>query len=601
MAYIKTVTKAIKNESYVFQSISYISSSVSKINNNEKCYKISYNLCVSDTPTALANEFRNTRIAFNKNDKILSHQLVQSFSKNDNVTPELAHKIGLELIKKSMLKNFQIVMSTHIDTECVHNQFIINSVSPIDGRKFQDNKKTIRLLRKLSDELCYKYNLSVIDDSYISKYSPIDQATKQTAYKGKSWKIQLVKDIDTALEICKSKEEFIKLFKSYDYEIRYTDNNITFKKSGEKKGIRADTLAKQFGQKYSKKSIDKKFNVTSTTQNNKTKTKRTAHQTVRYFNALSLEEWEKFKKHYKVKNNFKIKNNYFFNSVVFSRNPFIFTLRLLRYLFCKNAKVSRLRTYEKYKVTKYNNQKILTKIIGNISYGALINAPSENCEIKLYSYQIAKLLNNNILLSAKINVDTGTGIVTVKRAELKNIAKSLNINYEQLSAQADNIGTRKKQHQLKRKNGKLSYLILNAEQVSQLKLHCIDIVCYDKGEDKFNVAFSPFDKEKVINCLYPNHKQDNADSFYIRNAKLNQEIKKKAKETGEKICYKIVLSNQYKALKETALEFAVFRQKDGKYNVVFLESNKSKIEKALRGLTNVENNGTSHTTNKKLY
>lgn len=600
MAYIKTVTQTIKNENYVFQSISYISSPVSKINNNEKCYKVSYNLCVSDTPSVLANEFKNTRIAFNKNDKILSHQLVQSFAKDDNITPELAHKIGLELIEKTMLKKFQIVMSTHIDTECVHNQFIINSVSPIDGKKFLDNKKTISLLRKKSDELCYKYNLSVIDDGYVSKYSPIDQATKQTAYKGKSWKIQLVKDIDTALENCKSKDEFIEFFKSLNYEIQYTDKNITFKKIGEKKGIRADTLAKQFGQKYSKKSIDKKLNVKNTQKNKTSATKRTAQQTVRYFDTLSLEEWEKFKKQYKVKNDFKINNSYYFSSVFFSRNPFIFTLRLLRYLFCRNTKVSRLRTYEKYKVTEYNNQKVLTKIIGSISYGALINAPSENCEIKLYSYQIAKLLNDNIILSAKVNVETGTGIVTVKRAELKNIAKFLNINYEQLSAQANNIDTRKKQHQLKRKNGKLSYLILNTEQVSQLKLHCIDIVCYEKGEDNFNVAFSPFDKEKVLNCLYPNYKQDNPDSFYIRNAKLNQKIKKKAKATGEKICYKIVLSNQYKTLKETALEFAVFRQKDGKYNVVFLESDKSKIEKVLRGDTNVENSTSSYYANKKL-
>lgn len=594
MAYVKTANPQIKSEAHMSESIEYLTK-------KEKAYKISYNLCISNTPSTLENEFRNTRITFNKNNGILAHQLIQSFAKDDNITPELAHKIAIELIDNTLLNNYQIMIVTHTDTEHIHNQFLINSVSPLDGKKFQGNKKTISLIRKKSDELCYKYNLSVIDDSYISKYSPIDQATKQTAYKGKSWKIQLVKDIDTAFENCKNKDEFIEFFKNLNYEIRYTDNHITFKKSGEKKGIRADTLAKQFGQKYSKKSIEKKLNVKNNTNDNKAETKRTAQQTVRYFNALSNKEWEKFKKQYKTKNNYKIRNKNYFSSVFFSRNPFIFTLRLLRYLFFKNKKVSKLRKYEKYKVTRYNNQKTLTKIIGNISYGALINAPSENCEIKLYSYQIAKLLNDNILLSAKINVNTGTGILTVKKADLKDIAKSLNINYEQLSEQAVHISTRKQHHQLKRKDGKLSYLILNSEQISQLKLHCIDCVCYDKGEDKFNVAFSPFDKEKVLNCLYPNRKQDNADNFYIRNAKLNQEIKKKAKETGEKICYKIVLSNQYKALKETTLEFAVFRQKDGKYNVVFLESDKSKIEKVLRRVGNVDTKTSSNTNsiNKK--
>lgn len=37
--------------------------------------------------------------------------------------------------------------------------------------------------------------------------------------------------------------------------------NITFQKDGVNKGIRADTLAKQFGAKYSKSSIEYKLNI----------------------------------------------------------------------------------------------------------------------------------------------------------------------------------------------------------------------------------------------------------------------------------------------------------------------------------------------------
>ena len=73
----------------------------------------------------------------------------------------------------------------------------------------------------------------------------------------------------------------------------------------------------------------------------------------------------------------------------------------------------------------------------------------------------------------------------------------------------------------------------------------------------------------------------NKETFFKRNAVINRRLKQIAQETGEKLCYKIVLSNQYKLLRNTTLEFAVFRTDDGKYNVVFLESQKSAIEKAL--------------------
>ena len=108
--------------------------------------------------------------------------------------------------------------------------------------------------------------------------------------------------------------------------------------------------------------------------------------------------------------------------------------------------------------------------------------------------------------------------------------------------------------------------------------------CYPKG-DNFNIAFAPEDKDRVLDILYPDRgKQNNReDTFFKRNVAINRAIKSKAKETGEKICYKVVFANQYKQLRNTALEFAVFRTKDGKYNVVFLESQKQAIEAALRG------------------
>ena len=199
-------------------------------------------------------EFENLRRAFNQDKGVIAHHYYQSFQKDDNVTPEQAHQIGVELAKK-MFPNFQVAIATHIDREHVHNHFIVNSCNIITGQKWYSNKRTLSDIRKESDKLCLSNGLGVITKN--NKYQGLDRTTYQLGLKGKSWKINLVHDLDAAVKQCKSKEEFISFLEVKNYSIRYTDNHITITKNGEKKGIRVDTLARQFGDKYRKVSLEK--------------------------------------------------------------------------------------------------------------------------------------------------------------------------------------------------------------------------------------------------------------------------------------------------------------------------------------------------------
>lgn len=58
---------------------------------------------------------------------------------------------------------FQVVVATHLDKEHIHNHFVLNSVSFVDGKKFNDCKASYALMRRTSDELCREYGLSVIE------------------------------------------------------------------------------------------------------------------------------------------------------------------------------------------------------------------------------------------------------------------------------------------------------------------------------------------------------------------------------------------------------------------------------------------------------
>ena len=85
----------------------------------------------------------------NKNtlkNKILAYHGYQSF-KSGEVTPEIAHEIGVKLAEELWGDRFEVVVSTHLNTNCCHNHFVINSVSFVDGKMFYNNFKTYSMMR----------------------------------------------------------------------------------------------------------------------------------------------------------------------------------------------------------------------------------------------------------------------------------------------------------------------------------------------------------------------------------------------------------------------------------------------------------------------
>ena len=112
--------------------------------------------------TAFA-DMRRVKKMWHKEDEVQGFHLVQSFAPGES-TPEQAHQIGLELAENLLDGRFQAVIATHLNTGHLHNHIVWNSVSMVDGKKYRSNAKTyITQVRRISDELCRKYYLSVID------------------------------------------------------------------------------------------------------------------------------------------------------------------------------------------------------------------------------------------------------------------------------------------------------------------------------------------------------------------------------------------------------------------------------------------------------
>ena len=129
-------------------------------------------------PSTAREEMQIVKRQFQDESEIVCYHGFQSFREGE-VTPEQAHEIGVKLAKKMWGNRFQVIVATHLNTGCLHNHFVLNSVSFTDGKHYHDNKANLRLLRQYSDELCREYALSVIENP-VGKKKPyvICQAEK---------------------------------------------------------------------------------------------------------------------------------------------------------------------------------------------------------------------------------------------------------------------------------------------------------------------------------------------------------------------------------------------------------------------------------------
>lgn len=94
---------------------------------------------------------------WHKEKGVQGFHLVQSFAPGE-ISPEPAHQIGVEFADRLFGGKFQAVVSTHLNTKCIHNHIVWNSVSMENGKKYRSNEKNyVTGVWKISDELCVKH------------------------------------------------------------------------------------------------------------------------------------------------------------------------------------------------------------------------------------------------------------------------------------------------------------------------------------------------------------------------------------------------------------------------------------------------------------
>lgn len=126
-------------------------------------------------------------------EKVRIHHYIQSFSPDENVTPEEAHQIGNEWAKKVFGNDHQVIVSTHVDKDHIHNHFAVCPYN-LDGKQWYANYRSLMKVRKISDAIALEHGLHIIE-------SPKHKNTMKynewlTRKNGTSWKQKLCNDID---------------------------------------------------------------------------------------------------------------------------------------------------------------------------------------------------------------------------------------------------------------------------------------------------------------------------------------------------------------------------------------------------------------------
>ena len=182
------------------------------------------------TAQSVLSEMQLTKERFRKTDGRQYYHFVQSFAAADDLTPQEAHTIALELAQREF-PDFEVLVATHIDTDILHSHLIVNSVSFRDGRKLHQSAADLQVHRQVNDEICIAHGLEILPPPQKQvKQKRMSTREYRSAAKGGSWKFRLMNTIDQCMRYASTKDEFISLMESEGYQVRWTDSrkDITY-------------------------------------------------------------------------------------------------------------------------------------------------------------------------------------------------------------------------------------------------------------------------------------------------------------------------------------------------------------------------------------
>ena len=173
------------------------------------------------------NFTNNDKLYESRNDRqekhqqtIHAHHLIQSFSPEDNLTPEEINRIGYEAMMELTGGRFKFIVATHTDKDHVHNHILINAIDRNSDKKLIWNYALERNLRMISDRISKMAGAKIIE----KRYSYRDYKK----YKESSHKFELKQRLYFLLQQSKSFDDFLEKAKQLHVQIDFSQKHSHF-------------------------------------------------------------------------------------------------------------------------------------------------------------------------------------------------------------------------------------------------------------------------------------------------------------------------------------------------------------------------------------
>ncbi|CYU52760.1 relaxase/mobilization nuclease domain-containing protein [Streptococcus suis] len=193
-----------------------------------------------------------------KQQKIHAHHVIQSFSPEDNLSPEEINRIGYKTIKELTGGQYKFIVATHVDQDHCHNHIIINSINSQSQKKLKWDYAFERNLQMISDRISKVAGAKIIPPK---RYSHRDYEV----YRRSNHKYELKQRLFFLMEHSIDFNDFIQKSEQLNIKIDFSRKHSRFFMTDRdmKQVIRGDKLNKRepyskeyFQYYFSKKKIE---------------------------------------------------------------------------------------------------------------------------------------------------------------------------------------------------------------------------------------------------------------------------------------------------------------------------------------------------------
>ena len=187
-----------------------------------------------------------TKKLFGKSGKRQGYHIVISFPPKE-ATPEQAMEVIKQFAEEHLGENYEGVYAVHTDKEHCHGHIIWNSVSLVNGYKYESPKGNWkRVLQPLTNRLCKEQGLSIMPAEYAEKPKNLPRKEWELEQKLKE---MILQDAVFCMGHAGSAEHFKFLMRRIGYDFEY-GKYLSVKVPGRKWYHQLDKLDERFSKEY---------------------------------------------------------------------------------------------------------------------------------------------------------------------------------------------------------------------------------------------------------------------------------------------------------------------------------------------------------------